>query len=159
MEPSIPTLYQWAGGEEALQKLFKVFYDKVLKDDLIGPVFQHMSANHPQHVADFVGEVFGGPKNYTESDGGSHAIMIAHQIGKMLDEPKRKRWMQLLLDTADEIGLPADPEFRAALVGYLEWGSRIAVVNSLVTENPVADNEPMPEWGWGVPGGPYQPKT
>jgi hemoglobin len=92
-------------------------------------------------------------------DGGSHALMIAHHIGKMLDETKRKRWVQLLLDTADEIGLPADPEFRSALVGYLEWGSRIAVLNSQVTENPVSDTEPMPHWDWGVPGGPYQPKT
>src|SRR5258708_1087120 len=111
MESTIPTLYQWVGGEEALQNLFKVFYDKVLQDPLIAPVFQHLAANHPRHVADFVGEVFGGPPKYTEGDGGSHAIMIAPHIGKMLDEPKRKRWTQLLPDTADEIGLPADPEF------------------------------------------------
>lgn len=159
MEPTIPTLYQWAGGEEALQTLFRVFYDKVLQDALIGPVFQHMSADHPRHVAHFVGEVFGGPKRYTQDDTGSHAIMIAHHIGKKLDEPKRKRWIQLLLDAADETGIPADPEFRSALVGYLEWGSRIAVLNSTATQNPVADTEPMPRWGWGETGGPYQPKT
>jgi hemoglobin len=159
MEPTIPTLYQWAGGEAALQNLFRAFYDKVLQDDLIGPVFQHMAADHPRHVAHFVGEVFGGPKKYTEGDGGSHTIMIARHIGKMLDESKRKRWMQLLLDTADEIGLPADPEFRSALVGYLEWGTRIAILNSQLTENLVADTEPMPRWDWGVPGGPYQAKT
>ena len=157
MEPTIPTLYQWAGGEEALQNLFRVFYDKVLKDDLIGPHFRQMSADHPRHVADFVGEVFGGPKKYTQQDAGSHAIMIAHHIGKMLDEPKRKRWVQLLLDTADEIGMPNDPEFRSSLVGYLEWGSRIAVINSTAIENPVTDTEPMPKWGWGETGGPYIP--
>jgi hemoglobin len=159
MQPTIPTLYQWAGGQEALQNLFKVFYAKVLQDEVLGPVFRQMSADHPRHVADFVGEVFGGPPQYTGEDKGSHAIMIAHHIGKMLDEPKRRRWMQLLLDTADEIGLPTDPEFRSALVGYLEWGSRIAVLNSQTTENPVTGNEPMPRWGWGVPGGPYQPNT
>jgi hemoglobin len=159
MKPTIPTLYQWAGGEVAFQNLFRVFYEKVLQDDLIGPVFKSMSADHPRHVADFVAEVFGGPKKYTGSDAGSHAIMIAHHIGKMLDEPKRKRWMQLLLDTADELGLPDDPEFRSALVGYLEWGSRIAVANSQLTENAVADTEPMPRWDWGVPGGPYQAGT
>lgn len=158
MEPHIPTLYEWAGGEAALQDLFRVFYDKVLKDDLIGPVFKNMSTDHPRHVADFVGEVFGGPPHYTGNDGGSHAVMIAHHIGKMLDEPKRNRWMQLLLETADEICIPADPEFRSALVAYLEWGSRIAVVNSQATQNPISDTEPMPRWDWGVPGGPYKPK-
>lgn len=58
-----PTLYEWAGGEEAIQHLFRTFYDKVLKDELIGPVFRNMSPDHPQHVAHFVAEVFGGPKN------------------------------------------------------------------------------------------------
>jgi hemoglobin len=156
MPTPIPTLYQWAGEEEVFQNLFRVFYDKVLQDPLLRPVFEHMSPDHPRHVAHFVAEVFGGPPKYTQEDDGSHAVMIAHHIGKMLDEPKRKRWIELLLVTADEIGLPADPEFRSSLVGYLEWGSRIAVINSSASENPVADTEPMPHWGWGETGGPYQ---
>ena len=154
-----PTLYEWAGGEEAIQRLFHSFYEKVLKDDLIGPVFRNMSPDHPKHVGHFVAEVFGGPQKYTLQDGGSHAVMIGHHIGKMLDEQKRKRWVQLLLETADELGIPTDPEFRSSLVGYLEWGTRIAVINSQLTENPMNDTEPMPSWGWGETKGPYQPKS
>jgi hemoglobin len=151
----IPTLYEWAGGKEALEKLTQVFYDKVLKDDLLFPVFKNMSGDHSRHVAHFIGEVFGGPQLYTQDDNGSHAKMVAHHLGKMLDEPKRKRWMQLLLDSADEIGLADDPEFRSALVGYLEWGSRLAIINSNATANPINDGEPMPKWNWGATGGPY----
>ena len=153
----IPTLYEWAGGNEALEKLTKVFYDKVLKDDLLFPVFKNMSGDHSRHVAHFIGEVFGGPQLYTQDDNGSHSKMVAHHLGTMLDEPKRKRWMQLLLDSADEIGLADDPEFRSALVGYLEWGSRLAILNSNATTNPINDAEPMPKWNWGATGGPYQP--
>ena len=152
----IPTLYTWAGGYDALEKLTKHFYDKVLKDDLLKSVFANMDAHHAQHVAHFIDEVFGEPALYTENDKGSHASMIAHHLGKMLDEEKRKRWMALLLETADEVGLANDPEFRSALVGYLEWGSRIAVLNSGSTENPVDEKAPMPKWGWGETGGPYQ---
>jgi hemoglobin len=61
------------------------------------------------------------------------------------------------LESADEIGLASDPEFRSALVGYLEWGSRLAVLNSNATVNPIGQEEPMPRWGWGETGGPYQP--
>jgi len=154
---NIPTLYEWAGGNDALEKLTRVFYDKVLKDDLLFPVFKNMSGDHSRHVAHFIGEVFGGPQLYTQDDNGSHAKMVAHHLGKMLDEPKRKRWMQLLLDSADEIGLADDPEFRSALVGYLEWGSRLAILNSNATANPIQDAEPMPKWNWGATGGPYQP--
>ena len=154
-----PTLYAWAGDMQTFETLFKTFYEKVLKDDLIGPVFKDMSPEHAQHVAHFVAEVFGGDKLYSTQDGGSHAHMIGKHIGKMLTEEKRQRWIQLLLKTADEVGLKSDPEFRSALVGYLEWGSRIAVINSQLTENPMESNQPMPTWGWGETGGPYIPEN
>lgn len=85
--------------------------------------------------------------------------MISRHVGRKLDETQRKRWVQLFLESADEVGLPDDPEFRSALVGYLEWGSRMAVRNSQTDENPIDENAPMPKWGWGEPGEPYQPKT
>ncbi len=154
MKSSI-TLYEWAGDRQTFEKLFEVFYDKVLKDDLLSAVFQNMSPDHVKHMAHFVAEVFGGEKLYSQQDGGSHAAMIGHHIGKRLTEEKRQRWMSLLLQTADETGLKADPEFRSALVGYLEWGTRIAVINSQLLINPMEDKEPMPSWGWGETGGPY----
>jgi hemoglobin len=152
---AIPTLYHWAGDMQTFETLFSSFYKKVLSDDLLGEVFKHMSPEHVTQVSHFVAEVFGGPQLYTTEDNGSHAIMIGKHIGKMLTEEKRQRWMQLLLQTADEVGLKNDPEFRSAFVGYLEWGTRIAVINSQMTENPMANTEPMPTWGWGETGGPY----
>ena len=154
-----PTLYEWAGDMTTFENLFRKFYDKVLKDDLLGEVFKNMSADHVQHVAHFVAEVFGGEKLYTTQDNGSHAKMIGHHIGKMLTDEKRQRWVHLLLQTADETGLKSDPEFRSAFVGYIEWGTRIAVINSQLTANPMGQNEPMPKWGWGETGGPYIPNV
>jgi hemoglobin len=61
------------------------------------------------------------------------------------------------METADEIELPDDPEFRSAFVAYLEWGTRIAVLNSNAEGVSVSETEPMPKWGWGEPGGPYVP--
>lgn len=154
---SIPTLYEWAGGNDTLERLTSLFYAKVVNDSILAPVFANMSPDHSKHVAHFIGEVFQGPPKYTEEDKGSHAIMIAHHLGRMLTSQQRKRWMDLLLESADEIGLADDPEFRAAFVGYLEWGSRLAVLNSQLSENPAKLDEPMPKWGWGETGGPYSP--
>ena len=156
MKP-IPTLYEWGGGEKAYETLIDRFYDKVMQDNLLMPVFKNMSDQHRAHVAHFIIEVFSGPKLYTSTDGGSHFHMIGKHLGKMLDEEKRQRWMALLLETANEVNLPTDPEFRSALVGYLEWGTRLAVLNSQTTVSPIEHDEPMPVWGWGVPGGPYHP--
>lgn len=155
---NIPTLYEWAGDMQTFEVLFSTFYEKVLKDDLLGTVFENMSPEHVSHVAHFVAEVFGGPKLYSTEDGGSHVQMVGHHIGKMLTEEKRQRWVHLLLQSADEAGLKSDPEFRSAFVGYLEWGTRIAVINSVLTENPMNLEEPMPKWGWGETGGPYIPE-
>ena len=153
-----PTLFEWAGNHQTFETLFRTFYAKVLQDDLLGDIFKDMSPHHVQLVAHFVAEVFGGDKLYTTQDNGSHAAMIGKHIGKMLTEEKRQRWVQLLLQTADETGLKSDPEFRSAFVGYIEWGTRLAVINSQLTENPMNTNEPMPSWGWGETGGPYLPE-
>lgn len=156
---AVPTLYEWAGGMESFEKLFEAFYDKVLKDDILSPVFSHISPEHTKHVAHFVAEVFGGPKVYTEQDSGSHAHMVSKHLHKMIDHTKRKRWVELLLETADKMGIPDDPEFRSSMVAYLEWGSRLAVINSNIKDITLDQTTPMPKWGWGETGGPYQPKS
>jgi hemoglobin len=155
-KPGVPTLFEWAGGMEAFEKLFDRFYDKILADDLLEPVFKHMSDEHRLHVAHFVAEVLGGPKIYSEQEG-SHFKMISKHLQKYLTEAHRKRWMELLLLTADELLLPDDPEFRSAFMAYLEWATRIAVINSRTDEVTELADSPMPQWGWGVVGGPYIP--
>ena len=155
MEQKIPTLYEWAGGMAAFEKLTDVFYKKVSQDPLLEPVFKHMSAQHQLHVAHFIAEVFGGPEMYSTEEG-SHFKMIQKHLSKHLTEQHRKRWVELLLISADEIELPEDPEFRSAFVAYIEWGTRIAVINSNESMPAMQPDAPMPKWGWGVPGGPYQ---
>jgi len=151
--PAPPMLAAWAGGEARLRALTEAFYDKVERDDILRPVFAGMDPRHAQHVASFIAEVFGGPATYTDG-GGSHAGMIAAHLGRQLTEVQRRRWLALMLDAADEVGLPDDPEFRAAFVGYLEWGTRLAVINSAKGASPSDPAAPMPTWNWGSPGGP-----
>ena len=150
---SPPTLYEWLGGADALAALFTRFYQLVPDDPLLGPVFAQVSPEHAEHVAAFVGEVFGGPKVYSSAHGG-HSNMIRHHLGRALDDTKRKRWITLLLECADACGVPDDPEFRSAFVAYLEWGTRLAVINSQPGAS-VTEEAPMPAWGWGEVKGPY----
>ena len=153
---TIPSLYEWMGGMPALDRLTKTFYERVRDDEVLAPVFSRMSPDHPQHVAEFLAEVFGGPKTYSNEHGG-HAGMIRHHLGRSLSHEQRRRWVDLLLTSADDIGVPDDPEFRSAFVGYLEWGTRLAVINSQAGAE-VVEEAPMPKWGWGEVGGPWQPK-
>jgi hemoglobin len=46
--------------------------------------------------------------------------------------------------SADDAELPDDPEFRAAFVSYLEWGSRIAKGSTPGAKPPP---DAVPRWG------------
>ncbi|MEQ4716938.1 group II truncated hemoglobin [Nonomuraea sp. B19D2] len=153
-DQTVPTLYEWAGGSAAFERLTEAFYRTVVKDDLVGPLFAHMDPDHPKHVAMWLSEVFGGPDRYTKERGG-YPNMLRHHLGKAITEPQRRRWVSLLMDAADEVGLPDDPEFRAAFASYIEWGTRLARHNSQPDAKPPL-KAPVPHWGWGV-APPYQP--
>ncbi len=142
-----PTMFQWCGGLPALNRMTRLFYERhVPQDPLLAPLFANMSADHPQRVAKWLGEVFGGPTCYSEELGG-YPRMISQHLGKALTEEQRARWVALICQSAQEAGLPGDPEFQAAFRSYLEWGSRIAVENSQTDAKP-PQNMPMPHWGW-----------
>jgi len=147
-DPQPPTLYEWAGGGEALRRLLDVFYDHVEQDDLLSPFFPGgVSEEHRDHVTAWWAEVFGGPKRYSSELGG-YESMVAHHRDLAITPEARRRFASLFSLAADEAGLPDDPEFRSALVAYLEWGSRLAVHNSQPGAE-VVTSAPMPRWGWG----------
>jgi hemoglobin len=150
-----PTIYEWGGGRQAFERWLNAFYDLVEKDDLVGPFFGgRVSEKHRRNVTTWWCEVMGGPADYTEHHGG-YEHMIARHRDLAITPAQRLRFVTLLSQAADHAGLPADPEFRAAIMGYAEWGTRIALHNS----QPGADvfpHAPVPRWGWGV-APPYEP--
>lgn len=95
-----------------------------------------------------------GPDTYTTAHGG-YAQMLAMHRGLAITGEQRLRFVTLLSRAADDAGLPADPEFRAAIMSHAEWGTRLAVENSAVDARPV-ERAPVPRWGWGV-APPYEP--
>jgi hemoglobin len=143
-----PSLYEWAGGTDAFIRLCDAFYAHVLADDLLAPLFTHMNAQHARYVALWLAEVFGGPATYTAEHGG-YANMVGHHIDMAITERQRRRWVNLIMDAADEVDLPDDPEFRAAFASYIEWGTRLAMQNSQPGADPPRE-APVPHWGWGV---------
>ena len=81
--------------------------------------------------------------------------MLAHHRDLGITSEHRLRFVTLMSLAADDAQLPDDPEFRAAIVGYLEWGTRLAMANSQPGAE-VVEHAPVPRWGWGV-APPYRP--
>src|ERR1700722_15882150 len=156
-----PTLYEWAQGRPAIERLINRFYDRVERDELLSPFFPGgVSAAHREHVTTWWCEVLGGPAGYTERLGGDPGLRAPHPAPRHqrdlgITAEQRFRFASLMSLAADDAALPADPEFRSALIGYLEWGTRLAMHNprpgAAVVQRP-----PAPHGGGGVPP-PYQP--
>jgi hemoglobin len=154
-EERAPTIYEWAGGEAAFGRWLNAFYDLVEEDDELAALFGgRVSEEHRRNVTLWWSEVMGGPARYTEDHGGYEHMLAKHR-GLAITADMRLRFVTLLSRAADVADLPADPEFRAALMGYAEWGTRLALANSQPDAD-VAEHAPVPRWGWGV-APPYRP--
>jgi hemoglobin len=150
-----PTVYEWAGGTPAFERWLNAFYDLVEQDKLLAPLFGgSVSREHRENVIAWWSEVMGGPASYTKQHGG-YEHMLARHRGVDITPERRLHFVTLLSTAADRAGLPADPEFRAAIMGYAEWGSRLALHNSKPGAE-VVERAPVPRWGWGV-APPYRP--
>lgn len=153
-----PTIHEWAGGRDALLAWLNRFYDLVEQEapEIAAMFGGKVSEEHRVHVTDWWAEVMGGPTVYSERRGGYERMLSRHH-NLAITADQRLTFVTLLSRAADDVHLPDDPEFRAALMGYAEWGSRLAVHNSQPGAD-VAPHAPVPRWGWGV-APPYSPPS
>jgi hemoglobin len=143
-----PTLFEFAGGEPAFLALATAHHARCLADPELNHPFSHPD-RHPQHVerlAAYWAEVMGGPPAYSQSCGEQTGVLQMHAgNGDMSD--LGERFLGCFDLAADDAGLPADPEFRAALHAYMRWA-----VDDVLAYSPegtvVAEGKPMPRWGW-----------
>jgi hemoglobin len=141
------TLYEHAGGEDALHRLEQLFYDKALADPVLREVFTDRVPTHVDHLTWFTAESFGGPDRFTREVGFAHLIDV-HRHRKITDE-QRDRFVALYLEALDEAGLPGDESFRAAVREHAEFGARVAQQNSWAeTDSELHPIRAVPAWRW-----------
>lgn len=143
----MPSLYEFAGGEEALHRLEDVFYSLVLADDLLQPLFGSGQPQHVDHLTAFTAESFGGPDRFTRELGFRHLMDVHRGLG--ITETQRRRFVELYVRALEIADLPADPDFRAAVLEHVEFGSRVAQQNSNAGDD--AELHPLrevPRWRW-----------
>jgi hemoglobin len=141
------TLFEHAGGEAALHRLEQAFYDSVLRDPLLKPLFGAGRPTHVDHLTAFTAESFGGPDRFSKKIGFAH--LIAVHRGLKITEEQRQRFVDLYVAALDTAGLPSDPVFRDAVREHIEFGSKVALQNSHAERD--EDLHPLrevPRWTW-----------
>jgi hemoglobin len=143
----MPSLYEFAGGEDALHRLEQVFYDSVLVDPLLQPLFGAGQPQHVDHLTAFTAESFGGPDRFSRELGFAHLIGV-HR-GLKIAEEQRQRFVELYLAALDAAGMPTDPAFRDAVREHVEFGTRVAMQNShAATDAELHPLREVPRWTW-----------
>ena len=142
-----PSIYEFAGGEDAFLALAAAHHQRCLDDpELNHPFSQGVNPAHIENLASYWAEVFGGPALYSESLGG-HSAMLSIHTGKGAGHEYGPRFVECFTRAADDVGLPEDPDFRAALRAYMEWA--VADVLQYSPQGTVAPSALIvPRWSW-----------
>jgi hemoglobin len=143
----MPSLYEFAGGEEALHRLEETFYESVLSDPLLQPLFGTGQPQHVDHLTAFTAESFGGPDRFTRELGFEHLIAVHRHL--RISEEQRARFVTLYMAAFDAADLPDDEEFREAIRSHVEFGSQVARQNSHAeSDDQLHPLREVPRWTW-----------
>ena len=143
-------MYEFAGGRQAFLALAAAHHERCLQDpELNHPFSQTLNPQHVERLADYWAEVFGGPALYSESYGGHSGMLEVHaRHGAGADYGPR--FVACFMQAADDVGLPQDPDFRAALRSYMEWATR-EVISYAPSGSEVPADLATPHWSWDGP--------
>src|SRR5579862_6999828 len=129
----MPSLYEHAGGHEAIHHLEDVFYTSVLADPILQPLFGDGQPQHVDNLTSFTAESFGGPARFTNEIGFAHLIEV-HR-GLKIADAQRLRFVELFGAALDAAGMPPVESFRQAVLDHVEFGSQVAMQNSNATSD------------------------
>jgi hemoglobin len=143
-----PTLFEFAGGEPAFLALAVAHHARCLLDPELNHPFSHPD-QHPQHVerlAAYWAEVLGGPPRYSQSCGDHSGVLHMHSgNGDMGD--LGQRFLDCFMRALDDVGMPGDVEFRAAMRAYMAWAVDDMLAYPL-EQDTVPMGLAMPRWSW-----------
>lgn len=145
-----PSIFDAAGGAPAFAALAAAHHERCLADPELSHAFEHGGKHdHLDRPAAYWAEVFGGPPAYSTRYGG-HSAMIDRHAREGIGADWSRRFVDCFASAADDAGLPADPELRAALRSYMEWAT--AELEPYAPADAVVPARlPMPRWTWTGP--------
>ncbi|MHB8221086.1 MAG: globin domain-containing protein [Acidimicrobiales bacterium] len=114
------TFYERVGGRPFFVALIERFYEGVAGDPVLRPLYPDDLTDSRVHLALFLIQYWGGPKDYGEIRG--HPRLRMRHAPFVIGELERDAWLRHMTAAVDAAEL--DPSDRAELLGYLEMAAR-----------------------------------
>jgi hemoglobin len=107
MKRAAHAIYERIGGMETFRRLVEAFYTRIERDPLLRSMFPKEMTRSRERLAHFLGEVFGGPAEYTRKGGrntasGLHCVHAPFPIGP--DEVRA--WLGHMDAALELVGIP-----------------------------------------------------
>ncbi len=99
------SLYELAGGADAIQRLAAAFYRRVFADPIMLPLFPDLTVDHVGRMALWMGEHFGGHEEHSRQRGGFSTMITVHHVLDISDT-QRDHWIMYMLAACEEVKLP-----------------------------------------------------
>lgn len=113
------TLYERVGGESFFVALVDRFYDGVVADPLLRPMYPDDLTDARDHLSLFLIQYWGGPRTYSDTRG--HPRLRIRHAPFVVDDAARDAWLGHMHDALD--GAQLDADVRGELDGYFEMAA------------------------------------
>jgi hemoglobin len=144
------SLYEAAGAAPAMLALATDFHARCLADPVLEHPFSHTgNPEHVQRLADYWGEVLGGPPVFSTRHGGQDAMIRLH-AHQGAEDDLGDRFVACFVAALDGAGIPDDPRLRAALTAYIKWATDDVLAYS-PQQARIPTGLAVPRWGWDGP--------
>ena len=117
------TIYEAVGGEHTFTKLVEDFYDGVVGDPILRPMYPKDLTPSKRHLALFLMQYFGGPRTYLEERG--HPRLRMRHLPFSIDQAARDAWIRHMAAAVRSTGLP--PAAREEFMRYFEGAATFLV--------------------------------
>ena len=123
------TLYDAVGGMPFFERLVDAFYDGVMPDPVLGPLYPPDDIDGAKRrLALFLAQYWGGPQTYMEERG--HPMLRMRHNPFAIDHEAAGRWLGHMRAAVEAQGM--EPELEDALWRYLEAAARAMVNTSIL---------------------------
>jgi hemoglobin len=144
----VQTVYEAAGGADALERLAKAWHERVLEDEVVSHAFDRdLRPDHVERLAAYWCEALGGPPLYSSRYGGEASVVRIHS-GHGPHEDMDRRAVACFDQALVDVGLATDERLRQTLHDYFSWATTSSMAGYPDSADDVPDGLGMPHWSW-----------
>mmetsp|Transcript_6129 Transcript_6129/g.13089 ORF Transcript_6129/g.13089 Transcript_6129/m.13089 type:complete len:179 (-) Transcript_6129:359-895(-) len=118
----LPTVYDRVGGDAPIQKLSSSFYERVYNDPSLKTIFASSTKQEAvENQADFLTQLFGGPRRYAERKG-KYTRLVSRHGAYQINERHAEQWLAHMRVSIEDVPEFAnDDELSCALNDYFTY--------------------------------------